>query len=174
MQFSHLFSARRARRSHRDAASVCRRRAYRHHLGCERLEDRRLLTTHFVNDDVVGGDGSSWASAFNDLQDALATATAGDEIWVAAGTYKPTTDGNREISFNLESGVSLYGGFAGTETDLDERDWEVNSTVLSGDIGVPGSVVDNSYHVVYASGITGVTLDGLTITGGNQRLAKTR
>ena len=29
---------------------------------------------------------------------------AGDEIWVAAGTYKPTTGSNRDISFELKEG----------------------------------------------------------------------
>lgn len=35
------------------------------------------------------GDGSSWEKAMGSLDDALAKATSGDEIWIAAGTYKP-------------------------------------------------------------------------------------
>jgi uncharacterized repeat protein (TIGR02543 family) len=40
-----------------------------------------------------GGDGTSWANAFNDLQNALAEATSGKEIWVAAGTMLPAAPG---------------------------------------------------------------------------------
>ena len=65
--------------------------------------------------------GRSWEDAFIDLQDALALAFAGQEIWVAAGTYLPTSDTNREVSFVMVEGVALYGGFAGTETSLAER-----------------------------------------------------
>ncbi|MCL4487581.1 MAG: hypothetical protein M1570_05570 [Chloroflexi bacterium] len=118
------------------------------------------------------GDLADWSNAC-DLQYALKTRadTSGGatyELWVAAGTYKPTTDTNRSATFQLKNGVALYGGFAGTETSLSQRDWTTNVTVLSGDIGVVGNPSDNSYHVVTGSGtdITAV-LDGFTVTGGN-------
>jgi hypothetical protein len=111
-----------------------------------------------------GGDGLSWATAFDNPQGALALATAGDEIWVAAGTYTPTAGDDRAVSFVLVQGVGLYGGFDGTEEERDERDWGANPTVLSGAIGVPGDGSDNSYHVVL--GADDAVLDGFTITGG--------
>ena len=78
---------------------------------------------HVDDDAVPGGDGLSWATAFADLQDGLAVALADDEIWVAAGTYTPTVpDGDRTISFDLKNGVGLFGGFAGSETERDQRD----------------------------------------------------
>lgn len=113
------------------------------------------------------GDCYSWETAC-DLQDALALADAGDQVWVAAGIYRPTTGTDRNATFLLESGVAIYGGFAGTETSLAERDWEANPTTLSGDIGVPDDTADNSYHVVTAnSANTAPILDGFTISGGN-------
>jgi predicted outer membrane repeat protein len=113
--------------------------------------------------------GDSWANAC-ELQTALTNASAGYEIWAAAGTYKPGT--NREDTFQLMSGVALYGGFAGTETTREQRDWEANLTVLSGDIGVEADSSDNSYHVVTGSGVDATAvLDGFTVTGGNGSLA---
>jgi predicted outer membrane repeat protein len=113
-------------------------------------------------------DGTSWATAFTDLQAALAGAGVSDEVWVAAGTYKPTATTDRAISFALKAGVAIYGGFAGTETLRSERDSANRVTILSGDIGTPGVATDNSYHVVTAlSPVDSSTiLDGFTITGG--------
>ena len=115
----------------------------------------------------VGGSGdcSSWESAC-DLQDALSlTLTSEDTIWVAAGTYKPTTTNDREASFQLSAGVKMYGGFPATGDG--ERNWLTNVTTLSGEIGVIGTVSDNSYHVVTAIDLEDVTvLDGFTISGG--------
>ncbi len=115
---------------------------------------------------AAGGDGTSWSNAFNDLQDALAAAVSGDEIWVAEGTYKPTTSSDRSISFVLKSGVKIYGGFAGGEDRLKQRRVDPSLTVLSGDIGTIGDDTDNSFHVVYADGVTGAVLDGFTVTRG--------
>ncbi len=113
------------------------------------------------------GDCSSWETAC-DLQDALTLAEPGDQVWVAAGIYKPTTGTDRNATFSLKSGVAIYGGFAGTETSLTERDWETNLTTLSGNIGTEESNADNSYHVVTGSGVdTTAILDGFTITAAN-------
>ncbi len=121
----------------------------------------------------VGGNGTSWATAFNDLHDAICVAVGSndvvDEVWVAAGTYKPDRGlGNRLISFRLANGVAIYGGFAGTETLLSQRNPNVNVTILSGDIGVVGDVSDNTYHVLTGSDLDSTAvLDGFTVTGGN-------
>lgn len=126
-------------------------------------------TRLYVNASAQGqNDGSSWADAFTELQTALATAAPSNEIWVAQGTYFPTTDNNRDSSFNLPSGVHLYGGFAGTETSLSERDWAAHSTVLSGDIGVPGDSSDNSFTILYMDNPDSLTLvDGFQFEWGN-------
>lgn len=115
----------------------------------------------FVDRQAVGGNsGTDWANAFTDLQTALSKAVAGDEIWVAKGVYSPGPLATS--TFTLKEGVKIYGGFAGTEDDLTDRDHTVNVTTLSGADGVA------SYHVVYnASPLSNQTvLDGFTISGG--------
>jgi len=123
----------------------------------------------FVDREASGLDnGSCWDNAFVDLQDALGVAAAGNEIWVAKGTYLPSTTINREASFSMKNDVGIFGGFAGVETTRGQRDWGQNPTILSGDIGVAGNAGDNSYHVFYNSGITSTAeLNGFTITAGN-------
>ncbi|MDZ7720248.1 MAG: choice-of-anchor Q domain-containing protein [Balneolaceae bacterium] len=145
----------------------------------------------YVDQNVDGGDGSgsSWGNAIPELADALAWAQDWDadtdgtlQIWVADGLYLPTSDDtDRDATFQLVDGVEIYGGFAGGggESDLDDRDWTANLTILSGDIDgndatTDGVVTDsgdidgdNSYHVVTGSGSDATAiLDGVTITGG--------
>ncbi len=117
------------------------------------------------------GDGSSWANATT-LQDALQNqvqANDGDQVWVAAGTYTPTDDTNRAATFNIPSGVAVYGGFEGiaSEASLDDRDLEEHTAILSGAIGA-ATVNDNSTSVVTMSGANSDTiLDGFFIIDGN-------
>jgi hypothetical protein len=122
-----------------------------------------------VNTNLIGGanDGSSWPNAFYDLQDAIATADYGDTIWVAQGTYYPTSDNDREKYFELKNGVAIYGGFSGTETHLNQRNYQAYKTILSGDIGIQGESTDNSYHLLYSVDSDSTTsIDGFTITKG--------
>ncbi|MFN4253787.1 MAG: right-handed parallel beta-helix repeat-containing protein, partial [Saprospiraceae bacterium] len=127
-------------------------------------------------DATTDGNGASWACASQDLQQPMTDAATGHEVWVAAGTYKPTTDpfGNaspsdpRDRTFYLKAFVKVYGGFTGTETMLSERDWKTNVTTLSGDLGTANVNTDNSYHVVLSvSDGVGTELNGFTIEKGN-------
>ena len=124
------------------------------------------------------GQGTTWTHAYTDLQTALNIAvlpdSAASEIWVAAGTYRPSkpvslTD-PRTATFQLIDEVALYGGFAGGETLRDQRAPKVNQTVFSGDLEQNdhlGDLTDNSYHVLTASAVGPTTvLDGFTITAG--------
>lgn len=130
--------------------------------------------------DYADHDGSAWALAFADVQDGIDAAAALAEsiagrclVWVADGTYTPTEDefgesapaNPRYKTFLLRAGVSLYGGFAGGEIACADRDVAANETILSGDLGVAGSVADNAYHVV--TGADGAVLDGFTVERGN-------
>lgn len=115
----------------------------------------------------ANGNCTTWEDAC-ELQTALYNAVIGDEIWVAAGIYKPTTTSDRTKTFHLESGVGIYGGFPSEGGSWAERDWEINVTTLTGDIGVPDIIEDNSYHVVTGSGVdSSAILEGFTITQGN-------
>jgi hypothetical protein len=120
-------------------------------------------------------DGNSWATAFGNLQTALSLAPANSEIWVAQGIYKPTTTLNRTIAFNIPSGAMLFGGFVGTEVAQNQRNFMTNPTILSGEIGLVGTVSDNSYHVVTFLGVSNSTvLDGFTVMAGNANLTSDR
>lgn len=68
-------------------------------------------------------DGQSWQTSKYPLQSAIDAAQSGDEIWVAKGTYYER--------LTLKDGVAVYGGFAGKEGALSERDFSANVTVLS-------------------------------------------
>ncbi len=126
-----------------------------------------------------GSCGGDWTIAPCNLLYALnSVAVAGDEIWVAAGVYKPTTSTtDQTASILLKAGVAIYGGFAGGESARTERNPQTNVTIFSGDIDGDDSqspvvtnaftvtgLGTNSYHVV--TGATDATLDGLTITAG--------
>ncbi|MCB1127279.1 MAG: hypothetical protein KDM81_12330, partial [Verrucomicrobiae bacterium] len=74
-----------------------------------------------------GGTGTTWADAYVHLEDALGVAVAGDQIWVAAGTYRPDqgtglTPGDRFRSFTLLDGVTLLGSFPPGGGEPGERD----------------------------------------------------
>lgn len=121
-------------------------------------------------------DGTSWVDAYVDLDVALQSATSGQQIWVQSGTYKPGGGSpSRSSSFSIGSGVELYGGFAGNESSLDERDIVSNPTVLSGDVNdddVTGDFTnfrsDNCRHlIIVPDGVDNTTrIDGFVMSHG--------
>lgn len=131
----------------------------------------------YVNVGLTTGadDGSSWENAFRTVDGvsrALTAAVSGDQVWVAEGTYEPTSGTARTVFITMKTGVAVYGGFTGTETDLAQRDLVGNPTILTGDLsrndnGTTTNLADNSYHVVLATGVAATAvLDGFTVTGG--------
>ena len=139
-------------------------------------------TTYFIHPQGLDeNDGLSWQTAKKSLQQTINSVNTGDQIWIAQGTYTPQSPRIIEsstgcaYSFILKNGVSLYGGFAGTETSLDERpmedlsqnglieSWEFScATILSGQTDYPGSVVIGDTNIFTIP----VTLDGLTLQNG--------
>ena len=130
-----------------------------------------------LDDDATGAnDGSSWADAYNYLQDALSDADSSEkpvEIRVAQGTYTPDSDsavpdgtGDRRATFELIRGVTLKGGYAGVVMpDLDANDVDVLHPWVLFD---EPSRLENSHHVVESRWDCDQTsvLDGFIITGG--------
>lgn len=128
-----------------------------------------------------GGDGTSWATAYRHLRDAIGEprfrCDEVVEVWVAAGVYTPFrtgADAGRQDAFWLAPHMRLLGGFAGDESSAEERDPARNPTVLSGDrLGNDGpgftGRADNAYRVVGAASGTGPTalIDGFIIRGGH-------
>jgi len=147
----------------------------------------------YVDGDAPGlKNGTSWTNAYKNLQDGLAQAATGDEIWVAQGVYRPDkgtgqTAGTRSATFQLKSGVKVYGGYAGYgQPKPNSRNIQVYVTTLSGDLKgddvqfdpnnatavasllADSSRQDNCYTVVTGSGADATALlSGFTITGGN-------
>jgi len=121
----------------------------------------------FVDDTAAGSthDGSSWTTAYQDLQSALGD-LACTEIHVAAGTYYPTSGNDIFASFQLRSGVEIIGGFP--DGGGDTPDPSTNTTTLDGDIGTLGIYYDNSMHVVTGDETdSSAVLDGFSIVNGN-------
>lgn len=126
--------------------------------------------TIYVNDDASGNnDGSSWTDAYTDLNDALTAASNGEEIWIAEGFYTRTSSNE---SFRVEDDELLYGGFAGTETAINQRDIANHPTIISGDVdwndtGVPSSsnssMLNNAKNVFIVDSYNRALFDGLII-----------
>ncbi len=116
----------------------------------------------YVDEDATAGNdnGSSWPDAYLKLQDALAEADVCDQIWVSEGTYTPAASFSASATFTLVNGVTVYGGFDGT----DERDWADpnNETILSG-LFDPNEV---DFVVTADADVRWAILDGFTIQRG--------
>ncbi len=152
-------------------------------------------TVRYVKPIASGSaDGSSWANASGDIQTMINASAPTDSVWVAAGEYKPNSypancvgcDNSRHYSFWVKGGVRLFGNFNGTETDISQRDFSSNPTILNGDLNdddiVSGSFPDleitgndeNVFHVILVSDMNTVVykvvIDGFTIKNGNANI----
>ncbi|MDR0791734.1 MAG: right-handed parallel beta-helix repeat-containing protein [Chitinophagaceae bacterium] len=124
-------------------------------------------TIHYVKPGGSGS-GASWANASGDIQAMLNASAAGDQVWVAAGTYIPNrradavtviTPNDRNNAFVLTPNVKVYGGFAGDENVITARHGGVST--------LSGNVSGGAYHVVVSAGEVGTAvLDGFTVAGG--------
>ncbi|MDR1781066.1 MAG: right-handed parallel beta-helix repeat-containing protein [Tannerella sp.] len=137
--------------------------------------------TIYVSLQGNNSDGTSWTNAYTSLQHAIYKAQTNDTIWVKTGTYKPdstarnygtssydhTANDGSDKAFILKDSVAIYGGFAGGESSLSQRNWKTNVTTLSGKFGSGNTAADSAHHVVIGSGLTNSTvLDGFVIQDG--------
>lgn len=106
-------------------------------MGCyESVYDAITLPEYnvivYVTETGAGSmDGTSWNNALASLTDALSIAYMNDaDIWVAEGTYYG--DSVSATAFTMVEGVNVYGGFAGTESSLEEREYSAHPTILDG------------------------------------------
>ncbi len=146
------------------------------------LSIQSLYATHYyVSPNGDDSDGLSWSNAYTSLQTVLGLVSSGDEIWVLNGEYFASEGTDNTVSFEIPSGVIIYGGFIGTETDIDDRelsdldgdgnieDWEFTyPSVLNGEIQNDGDDTNNTKHIVtIAAGVEASTLlNGFTIQNG--------
>lgn len=110
--------------------------------------------TIYVSKDGDNSEGSSWQSAYSSIQRAVDEAKENTQIWIAKGTYDAT------LKIALKNGVYLFGGFAGNEKSISERNIEANKTRILG--GKKGT-----YNAIIISTCSFVRIDGLTVTGGS-------
>ena len=115
-------------------------------------------TWYVDRDAAADGDGMSWASAFREIQPAVEAAgdAGGGDVWIAEGLYNTAGNPSTGTIVALREGVSLYGGFAGTESSLEARDIEAHPTVLDASTSREG---EPGRHILRST--FPATLDGL-------------
>lgn len=116
--------------------------------------------------------GSGWSNALkgDDLRAAIWTAPANTSFWIAAGTYKPHPTSKDSSFYVYNRRIDLYGGFAGTETSVSQRDISGNPTVLSGAVHPTDSAQYSDVIIRYDNADSSV-LDGFVIRDAHGRTA---
>ena len=126
---------------------------------------------------VLSGAGATWNSAlagnapscrypgYSLLYQVLRNAPANCQVWVKKGTYLAAVDADRAKSFLAEPKTKLFGGFIGTEQDVNQRNINANPTVFSGNIGLPNDSTDNTKIIMVVDSITNGIADTAVIDG---------
>ncbi|MEO7309898.1 MAG: DUF4331 family protein [Chitinophagaceae bacterium] len=127
----------------------------------------------------TSGSGATWTCGLKEVSEAVAIANANPaikSIWVAAGTYKPTTGTDRtKVIMTTRADLQILGGFVGNETVASAANPAVNLTILSGDIGTVNDMSDNSYRIFNIGGNQATSspllIDGFIFERGNANAA---
>lgn len=160
---------------------------YEHRWSIGECDSLVVLNLHFVDIIYVSAegagtkDGSSWENAldgngwtergYTKLAETLSAAEPFTQFWLKEGTYMPCTDGDRQKSFVLKEGISIYGGFEGYETSTDERNIENAPTIFTGELQDDEEKTNNTecLFVTHDSNVPWLRkslLDGITLTHG--------
>ena len=102
-------------------------------------------------DSPNNGPGNDWEHAYLTVTAGLNAAVSGDEVWVAGNSAHPYVE-----RITLTLGMALYGGFAGMETERDQRNWQTNVTILDGNR--EGTVVTSPNGAAASTRIDGFTV----------------
>ncbi|WP_231970259.1 InlB B-repeat-containing protein [Tenacibaculum jejuense] len=116
-------------------------------------------------------DGTSWQNAYRSMYDAANFTVPNDEVWIAKGRY---VVGGTQAPFTFSADARIYGGFNGTETTLNQRDFNANVTTFTGDRNNNDNEVsehndsfrnENTYNILRLN--ANCIVDGITFTGGH-------
>jgi predicted outer membrane repeat protein len=107
-------------------------------------------------DAAQNGDGRSWKSAYGTIQQAIAAAAEGQEIWVKGGTYV------LESGIMIQKPIALFGSFSGTERKKEKRDSAVQ-TVLDAS---PLKTAVNTNRSAISINAVNVIINGFVFSSG--------
>lgn len=124
-------------------------------------DQQSLPSVIYVNERCMATspDGNSWSSAYQSLTQALeGNMSDKKEIWIAKGAYGVRREPEQTKRFSVISGIDLYGGFTGSETNREQRNWKMNTTILSGLKGSENGLFQNAYNLALGSGVLSITM----------------
>lgn len=158
-----------------DGASLTTHQRYSYRIAgvnAEGISEYSTPVSMFMHGDIIyvnpgatgANNGSSWQDALTDVRQAFTESTADDEVWVVKGTYKPAP----AKPWIVSDTKGIFGGFTGAETARNQRNWKLNKTIFSGDIGITGDRSDNVEQII---SIQRGTLSGVTLTGAKVKAA---
>lgn len=115
-------------------------------LGCMSVQLQAQEVRYVSTTGDNAKDGLTWATAKKDIQEAindLVNNHKTGEVWVAAGTYYPTetTESTTSLyykAFKIPAGITVRGGFAGSENTASERAKQADKNF--GDGTTPGDL----------------------------------
>jgi len=123
----------------------------------------KAATIIYVTPNGAGdGSGSDWANAAN--ISAVSSAPANSQIWMQGGFYEVST------TITVSEILEIYGGFSGTETSLEQRNYHLYPTIIDGkDFCQPlnntsGTPVFDG--LIIQNGSNGANGGGMSIVGG--------